>query len=197
MTQPWHREVGEPARWYARFKMFYLVQGTDRTIEQAYRLWLEDSAKNLKSQRPTKQWSTMSRLWRWKERALAWDQSLTDQVLEKTEKERLEMQERLVKTGLGLQNAAVQRLQKILGDPDNGDPGEWETLTVKEMLALLEKGFALEGRGRGLPDGTFDLTSGGKPIGPISITNILAIKPDDIDEPDDDTEDPEPDPPQS
>lgn len=92
--QPWERLDDEPNRWFQRFERFRLL-GPTRSIEALYRA--EREAKGREVKRPSHRWYISSDLYRWKERAEAWDKHLSDlaaaeveakwlaKVMEKTE----------------------------------------------------------------------------------------------------------------
>jgi len=78
MSQPWSRQVNEPARWYARFETYRLL-GPTRTLEEAFRVavanaGLTDERYGGSSPRPGQAWYNAARKWQWQERAEAWDE---------------------------------------------------------------------------------------------------------------------------
>lgn len=177
----WDRLEGEPERWYARFIDFFVPQGPDRTMEEAYRQWRKSASKPDKKSRPPVGWSDAARIWRWRDRAADWDAAQRQQALDETEKERTEMFKRHIKTSLGLQNAALAKLKKILGDPEKGIPGEWESMTPDQVLRFLEKGIALERQARGEPEQIVK-HSGMVFTGPVSTSELADMSDEELDE---------------
>jgi hypothetical protein len=173
MTQPWHRQKGEPARWYYRFIQYYVPQGPERTFEKAHDLWAEDTNHSVEG-RPSASWTSIPRRWDWIERAAAWDQAVAERALEKTEKEREDMLAKHIRSGLALQQVALNKLRMILeGDPENGIAPQWDQLSAMQMLSLLDKGIAIERQARGMPQSSLDLTSDGKPISPVTFIEVV------------------------
>jgi len=99
---PQDRLVGEPLLWYYRFLDYYIPQGSERTIEQAFRLWLadQDQAKVRENQqagkaskrRPSIHWYNASKKYEWKRRAEAYDQALRAEKLAAEEAEKSDWQ---------------------------------------------------------------------------------------------------------
>ena len=79
LSNPWDRQPDEPLEWYARFHIF-LMLGPSRTITAAFRTWT-DSDGSLSGTA-----SKMASDWRWKERAIAYDQAKREEkaALEQT-----------------------------------------------------------------------------------------------------------------
>ncbi len=177
----WDMKPGEPERWYSRFRAFYLIQGPERTVEEAYRQWLASSTKNIKSIRPTPGWRHIARDWRWKERAAAWDESNRAKALKETQDEIVEMHKRHINASLGLQNVAFKKIKKIIGDPDQGDPGEWDGLSPGQALMFLRQGVDMELRARGEPTEITEQKMSGL-LAQVGLTDILEMDEQELDE---------------
>ena len=66
--QPWKQQPDEPSDWYDRFHV-YLMLGPSRTLTAAFRAWAKSRST------PSGALIGHARKWRWKERALAYDQA--------------------------------------------------------------------------------------------------------------------------
>lgn len=77
MSQPWERLPEENNRWYQRFDAFKLL-GPGRTLIAIYNRERVAAGRN-ESAEVSGAWRKKVRLYRWVERAEAWDKYLTDQ----------------------------------------------------------------------------------------------------------------------
>ncbi len=66
--QPWKQQPDEPSDWYDRFHV-YLMLGPSRTLTAAFRAWAKSRGT------PSGALIERARKWRWKERALDYDQA--------------------------------------------------------------------------------------------------------------------------
>ena len=81
--QPWQRMPYERTLWYSRFEIFRSL-GPGRTLEDAWRALEVKTA-----QHPSWRWYEVSKEFRWRERAEAWDEYYIEQVrIEELEAER-------------------------------------------------------------------------------------------------------------
>jgi hypothetical protein len=84
-SEPWLRQKNEPAAWYLRFKR-YLELGPKRSLRKALaaepvthketkgnKNQTDQTKKNLSNASVPGAWSRASKLWRWSERAVAYD----------------------------------------------------------------------------------------------------------------------------
>ena len=69
----WERQPGEPARWYERFTV-YRRMGPRRSFLGAAKLHCEQAGSKLPWKLPGS-WQRNAELWRWRQRAEAWDQA--------------------------------------------------------------------------------------------------------------------------
>lgn len=105
----WDRLEGEPAIWYQRFTRFRLMFPV-RSIAAVYHAeHPEDTSNDVeRRQKVPGLWYKTSRIWRWQERAAAWDDQQT--------KEDEEAQKRVLKSGLALQYKRILALQERVED---------------------------------------------------------------------------------
>lgn len=82
--QPWEQQPQEPPRWYARFEIFRRM-GPRRTLNEAFRIAGE--AEGFHGKSASGSWKQQARLWKWRERAEAWDAAQRE-VLQMQEQER-------------------------------------------------------------------------------------------------------------
>lgn len=149
--KPWHRQIGENNRWYSRFRDFFMVQGPDRSLDEAFRLWQKSVGRSSVRGKATTSWLKMAKQDNWRERAAQWDEEQRQKAFASVEDERTDMLKRHIQLGIAIQNAALQKLRRIIGDPQSGMPGEWDTLSPSQVLAFLEKGVEIERQARGEP----------------------------------------------
>ncbi len=149
--KPWDRMDGEPALWFGRFDKYYRPQGSERTLEGAYNLWLqaEGSKAQRSSRRPGKNWYIRTKAWRWKERAEAWDAEQRRKRLLAEERERAAMMERHIRLAQVMQTVGGRRIQALLQEMNAGD---MDALGVDEARLYLKDGVSLERQARGLPE---------------------------------------------
>lgn len=106
IPDPWDQLPDEPDYWYMHFTNFRLL-GPGRTVQKYTRWW---KAKNggtpgeLASHNNTN-WTAKARMYRWRERALAWDTY--------TKEMRNDQAEAILTTGLALMPERVDRLSRI------------------------------------------------------------------------------------
>jgi hypothetical protein len=74
MPEPWDQQEGEPRSAYVRF-LLYRSLGPGRSIDEAYRLLLQQRARGAKSSktRAPGNWYQESSKWNWNDRASEWD----------------------------------------------------------------------------------------------------------------------------
>lgn len=109
-VKPWERQKSEPANWYMRFRR-YLDLGPGRSLRKA--LDQEPATKGNKVQKKEGvtlsvpgSWSRASKVWRWQERAQAYD-------LEKQEIHAQEMREIASKTYYASKAARIMELNNL------------------------------------------------------------------------------------
>lgn len=149
--KPWERMDGEPALWFGRLDKYYRPQGSERTLEAAYNLWLQSEGSNpkQKSRRPPSTWYSRTKEWRWKERAEAWDAEQRRRRLAAEERERAAMMERHIRLAQVMQTVGGRRIQALLQEMNAGNMSELE---VAEARLYLKDGVSLERQARGMPE---------------------------------------------
>jgi hypothetical protein len=125
MAKPWERMKDEPTLWHGRFHSWYLMAGTERSIESAYQKWSEAKARSSGDQaaaprrkaKPPGQWFEASSKWEWQRRAQAYDAEQQADERRKQRDAHYEMVKRAhqVHTGLWMRaaNKAVERAHSI------------------------------------------------------------------------------------
>jgi hypothetical protein len=75
MSKPWEQQPKEPARWHGRFHDNYLVSGTERSIDEAFRAFKTRERNDGKPAhgRAPGAWHEIAKKWSWIERARAYD----------------------------------------------------------------------------------------------------------------------------
>ena len=97
-TKHYHRQPGEPARWYARFHQFMLL-GPERSLNRCYRQVSNECriANGRPLLSPTAKcpqvWRTRAREYSWWDRAEAWDEEQSKLIRQKVKKTRTLAQE--------------------------------------------------------------------------------------------------------
>jgi len=150
--KPWDRMDGEPSMWYARMDKYYRPQGPERSIEEAYRLWLQDPTTRKRKHpapRPNKYWHYNARDWKWRERVAAWDAEQRRKRLVAEERERAAMLERHIRLAQVMQTLGGRRIQALLQEMNEGNT---EGLGVEEARLYLKDGVSLERQARGMPE---------------------------------------------
>jgi hypothetical protein len=143
--QPYHRQPGEPNRWYQRFR-YFMELGPSRSIARCYREIT--NAARARQGRPLlstsascpKAWHDRARQFDWVERAAAWD----------CEQKRLERQqvEHVRAMARNLAEEAIQVLQQTLrGELKNPDGSLTEGQNCTQRRLAAEKILDLAGIG--------------------------------------------------
>lgn len=132
----------EGSLWYGRFTDFRLM-GPDRSLLEIVNRW-RDTKGNERQYSTPGAWSRNAEKWRWRKRAEAWDAELRRQRIKAEEKARIEMIERHVMLGRGLQQVGGRRLKLFDATP--------EDLTGSEARQYIKDGVAIERQARGLPE---------------------------------------------
>ncbi len=114
--KPWHQQPDEPPDWYDRFHAF-LNLGPSRSLTAAYRKWANSTGK------PSSTTSQQYHKWRWKERAMAYDQAKRE---EKVARESEAREHRIRQN-----NTILQAVAAAL------DIADLENLTKEEARQLL------------------------------------------------------------
>jgi hypothetical protein len=130
IAQPWERQQGEPALWYARFERYRLL-GPSRSVAAVFR-----EEKGEDGGQPPGRWYETSARWNWQSRAEDWDSSERP----KRQAQRLAAleaaQARHLEIHLLQQQKALEYLRAL-------QPG---TLTPDQALRLMEAAIAGERR---------------------------------------------------
>lgn len=163
-AKPWDRGTNEPSKWYGRF-IYYLEQGSERTLELAHSLWWDSTNASIhrkrgKPKRPPITWYEAAREWKWKARAAAWDDNNQAAVLQEAARAQEDMIRRHLKIALSLIQLGVVNLQDMMNAKDkDGQPKR--VLSAREAAAYIDQGIKLERQARGFPPesiGVYTLT---------------------------------------
>jgi hypothetical protein len=79
MPKPWEQRPKEPDRWYGRFHAYYLLMGSERSVESAYRRFREevesggDPVDRRTRRKMPGSWQEACAKWEWTTRARAFD----------------------------------------------------------------------------------------------------------------------------
>jgi hypothetical protein len=110
---PWERMAGEPNDWYDRFFIYYLKQGTRRSIQEAYRRCVKVEQERSTTSAPSPLWHLRAYQWNWQVRAEAYDEH--ERMLEhiKWEERRSKLREEEWDVSTELLDIAKGHFQKI------------------------------------------------------------------------------------
>jgi len=114
--KPWHQLPDEPPDWYDRFHT-YLTLGPSRSLTAAFRKWADSKGS------PSSTTSQQYHKWRWKERAMAYDQANRE---EKVAREAEAREQRIRQN-----NTILQAVAAAL------DAADLKNLTTEEARQLL------------------------------------------------------------
>lgn len=142
VKQPWDRLDGEPTRWFLRFERYRLAGPGRELLGVARAARAERAVKSIQRQmrKTPGSWSRAYALWRWRERAEAWDTCVAAQVAAEAEAERL----RIMSSGFALAHNRVKALN-ALADLLFGEANIYDRRWLPDVKAI--------GSGR---DGTFE-----------------------------------------
>ena len=119
--QPWDRQRNEggklePGRWFARFEMFRHL-GSDRTLEEAWRRWRDQTTRDIKGRRPSKHWCGNSQKWNWVARAEAWDLHVARVANEEAEEEQVRRRQEMLEWEWDAFRQLKERIEQMLRYP--------------------------------------------------------------------------------
>jgi len=106
-TQIWKQLEMEPNRWFQRFERFRLL-GPERTLLGVFNEWRLAKSRPISRSNP-KSWRDAANQWRWRERAEAWDQHISELASAVADDERL----RILSSGYALKHKRVEELDKL------------------------------------------------------------------------------------
>ena len=118
--KPWHQLPDEPPDWYDRFHTF-LNLGPSRSLTAAYREWTNSNGK------PSSTSSHQYHKWRWKERAMAYDQAKREEKAAFEAARESEAREQRIRQN----NTILQAVAAAL------DAADLKNLTTEEARQLL------------------------------------------------------------
>jgi hypothetical protein len=137
---PWERQPGEANLWYARFERYRLA-GPQRSFLGI--LNDERVRRGKKKGRSIPQaWADNIKRWRWRDRALAWDEQERWEARLRHAQAIEDANQRQIQDAQALQNKASLRLQAM-------DP---EDLSPMAVLRFIVEGVKLEREARSQPD---------------------------------------------
>lgn len=179
IVSPWDRQPDEPVRWFRRFEKFLLLS-PDRSVLATFNEWRLAKSREVSRSAP-KSWRDAAAQWRWRERADAWDQYLSQQAAEKIETERIAILGR----GYALRHERVRKLDELAGmlfsEVSQYElrwlEGEKSTKFNSDLIEQARKTLEDIAREMGERIIRTDITSGDKPI-----KGYVGISPDDWDE---------------
>jgi hypothetical protein len=161
----WQRQPDEPEKWFNRLQHYYFL-GTSRTLIQVYRQERQDKERikapnstalfnSIQSLPPS--WKTTSKIWQWKDRAVAWDlqqcrfmqQQAFLQDIQGTRDRQLKLAQ--VSTAI-----AIQLLAKITPVLENLTPTDIEPALLPQFLkavaTLAAAGYKAEANAMGIDE---------------------------------------------
>lgn len=103
----WSQQEGEPSLWYGRF-LVYLRLGTKRSVAVVYKKENHVKPRQTASKIPG-DWYDIEKVWKWKERAKAYDEH------QRAEEDRVIAEERdkILRSGFALMHKRVKELDKL------------------------------------------------------------------------------------
>lgn len=183
----WLKQKDEPARWHERFRRFCRM-GPSRSLLGLVNRIRQESGKEKKQTIPGS-WSEMCKLWRWRERAEAWDAHMRRREDAKWEKRQLELREnewnlggKLMEKGLQMLDyplAAVTQEQQTGTSEDatrvvnTVNPSRW---TMRDAAFMVKTGSDVSRLAAGLATEHRREEVTGKDGGPIEVLDIEAIR---------------------
>lgn len=139
-TAPWERWPSEPNKWFDRFTLHYLPQGSSRTLAEAQRSWhraeiLEGRLAPDSKPPQAAAWHTNAARWQWQARAEAWDHQQRLIKLAKAEADREANRRQRIATLNELLTKAGEAVLTL-------DPNEarWSDVTQAIKVAVQELG---------------------------------------------------------
>lgn len=116
----WLQQDGEPALWFRRFDRFRLMWPV-RKIATVFQE--EQAEKNSEKQRtkPIGEWYRIAKVWKWEERALAWDKHESDELAKVIAAEKAKVLTHsyaLMHKRVETLNALAEKLLKMTEDED-------------------------------------------------------------------------------
>lgn len=149
---PWERQPNEDNNWFARFNAFREI-GSQRSL-----LGLYNSQSKKKRLGVPQVWTERCRVWRWRERAEAWDEYLREEKFKADKEAREEAQ--------AVRRLSTQMLQRMLDDMiSRMQKAKFDERSLKELAqaaAVIMKESRLE---FGEPTERPDITTQGGQIG--------------------------------
>ena len=137
----WDRMEGEPVLWYGRFDMFFKLQGSERTLLGAYRLWYQrEKARESAAITAPSSWRHAAASWSWRERAAAWDGRERELRHRREEKDRAEARRRRIVSLNGLMTKAQTAILNL--DPE---AAKWGDVTAAVRVVVQELRHEYEG----------------------------------------------------
>jgi hypothetical protein len=166
LHQPaWERQPDEPEKWFNRLQNYYFL-GSSRTLIQVYRKERQDKEclkvpnstallSSIQSLPPS--WKTTSKIWQWKERAVAWDLQQCRLMQQQAFLEGIQdMRDRQLNLAKVSTAAAIQLLAKIAPVLRNLKPTDIEPALLPQMLkAVVEiaaAGYEAEANAMGIEE---------------------------------------------
>jgi hypothetical protein len=161
-SAPWDQQPGEPNRWYARFEHFRLA-GPNRSLLGTSNAEREQRGKR-KGRSIPQAWARNASRWRWRERALAWDEHERRQARVAHTQEIEEMNRRHAQEAKVLQSKGLQGLKSV-------DPGQ---LRPTDSLRFLVEATKIERAARGEPETIAGSAENGN-LPPLCMEEIVAL----------------------
>lgn len=153
----WERQPGEPLKQFGWFEAYRLA-GPSRTVLGVYRQ--QDPARLGKAQSPSGTWNQAFHVWRWQERAEAFDLFVMDQRKAEREQEYIKELEEHRERSKNIAIAHIELAQTLLEKMTERIKGiEWSEIDVKQipafiraMIDLSERALNAEGHALGLEE---------------------------------------------
>ena len=130
----WERSAREPALWFHRFDAYYRPLGPERNLLRAYKAWYQaEKGRVSRSVSAPTSWREAADLWRWAERAEAWDVGQRLARLKEEDEARRKSREQRIAILQGVLLRASTAVMNL-----NPDEAKWGDVIAAARLAVQE-----------------------------------------------------------
>lgn len=146
----WDRQPGEPSTWYNRFTNYFRPLGPERSLAESWRWWKDEEGLMSIGKALPPTWTAMCKKWRWRERAVAWDDHQRMLNMAEEEKARAEANKRYIGHALKMQTLGMQKVERML-EKFQSDPETADRMASEDARKLVQTGVQIEKEARGIP----------------------------------------------